>query len=170
MAILCALLVFFVANLVITITSLYDLTIRLFIRTTFLPWLDDEIRENIRMKHYFMTKAHTKDLEIFWQMFKYFRNIVADSLKIKKGNYYTNLILENEHKPKLMWKCLRERMPSKNQSNTKGIINQWPNCYSQKKYCKSLQPICHLYWSRVSRQVTPSNSLHSYQPPRYPNV
>ncbi len=65
------------------------------------------------MKHYFMKEAHTKGLEIFWQMFRYFRNLVANSLKIKKKNYYTKLILENKHKPKLMWKCLRELMPGK---------------------------------------------------------
>ncbi len=28
-----------------------------------LPWLDDEIKEDIRMKHYMMKKAYTKVLK-----------------------------------------------------------------------------------------------------------
>ncbi len=31
----------------------------------FLPWLNEEIKEDIKMKHYFEKKAHTKGLEIY---------------------------------------------------------------------------------------------------------
>ncbi len=36
-------------------------------------------------------------------------------------NYNTNFILENKHKPKLMWKCLRELMPGKIKVTPKGL-------------------------------------------------
>ncbi len=72
------------------------------------------------MKHYFLKKAHTKGLEIFWQMFKYFRNLVSNSVSVAKRNYYTCLILENKHKPKMMWKYLKELMPRKVKVSQRG--------------------------------------------------
>ncbi len=92
------------------------------VRKSFLPWIDDDIKEDIRMKHYFHKKAHAKGLEIFWQMFRHFRNVVANSLKAAKRDYYTSLILENKHKPKLMWKYLRELLPGKSKATPKGLL------------------------------------------------
>ncbi len=34
------------------------------------------------MKHYFEKKAQAKGLEIYWQMFRHFRNVVSNSLKL----------------------------------------------------------------------------------------
>ncbi len=73
----------------------------------FPPWLNEEIKEDIKMKHYFEKKAHTKGLEIHWQMFRHFGNVISNSLKIAKRDYYTGLILENKNKLKLMWKYLK---------------------------------------------------------------
>ncbi len=88
----------------------------------FLPWINDEVKEDITIKHYFMKKTNTKSLEIFWQMFKYFRNLVSNSLKVAKRNYYTGLILEYKHKPKMMWKYWKERIPGKVKVMPKGLL------------------------------------------------
>ncbi len=55
-------------------------------------------------------------------MFRHFRNVVLNSLKIAKPDYYTGMILENKNKPKLMWKCLKELMPRKSKPNLKGLL------------------------------------------------
>ncbi len=74
------------------------------------------------MKHYFLKQAHTKRLQIYWQMFRHFRNCVSNSLKAAKRNYYTGIILENKYKPRLMWKCLKELLPGKSKASPKGLL------------------------------------------------
>ncbi len=66
--------------------------------------------------------AHAKGLDIYWQMFRHFRNVVSNSFKIAKHNYYTDLILENTNKSKLMWKCLKEFLPGKVNPNLKWLL------------------------------------------------
>ncbi len=92
------------------------------VRKCFLPWLNVEIKEDIKMKHYFEKKADTKGLEIYWQMFRHFKNVVSNSLKIAKYDYYTGLILENKNKPKLMWKYLKELLPGIAKPSPKGLL------------------------------------------------
>ncbi len=73
------------------------------VRKCFLLWLNDQIKEDIRSKHNYEKKAHVKGLEIFWQMFPDFRNVVSNCRKKAKCDYYhTGIILENKNKPKLM--------------------------------------------------------------------
>ncbi len=74
------------------------------------------------MKHYFEKKAHTKDLEIYWQMFRHFRNVVSYSFKIAKRDYCAGLILENKNKPKLMWKYLKELLSGNAKPSPKGLL------------------------------------------------
>ncbi len=71
---------------------------------------------------YICTLAHTKGVEIYWQIFRHFRNVVSNSLKIAKCDYYTGLILENKNKPKLMWKYLKEMLPGNAKPNPKGLL------------------------------------------------
>ncbi len=81
--------------------------VTIWVRKCSLPWLSEDIIDNIKTKHYYEKKAHTKGLDIYWQMFRYFRNVLSNSLKIANRDYYTGMILENKNKPKLMWKCLK---------------------------------------------------------------
>ncbi len=55
-------------------------------------------------------------------MFRHFRNVVSNSLKISKCDYYTALILENKNKPKLMWKYLKELLPGNAKPSPKGLL------------------------------------------------
>ncbi len=55
-------------------------------------------------------------------MFRHFRNVVSNSLKIAKHDYYTGMILETENKPKLIRKCLKELLPRNSQHNLKGLL------------------------------------------------
>ncbi len=55
-------------------------------------------------------------------MFRHFRNRVSNFLRIAKRNYYTDMILENKFKPKLMWKCLKELLSEKSKASPKGQL------------------------------------------------
>ncbi len=55
-------------------------------------------------------------------MFRHFRNVVSNLLKIAKCDCYTGMILESKNKPKLMWKCLKELLPGQAELNLKGLL------------------------------------------------
>ena len=66
-------------------------------------------------------------------MFRHFRNVVSNSLKTAKRDYYTSLIMENNKKQKLMWKYVKELLPGKSKPSRKGVlvegqINTDPKC------------------------------------------
>ncbi len=69
------------------------------VRKTFIPRVDAEIKEEIRLKHMYHNKAQKHNLNIYWDLYKYFRNSVANMIKQARKSYYVNLILENKTKP-----------------------------------------------------------------------
>ncbi len=71
------------------------------VRKCLLPWLSEDIIDDIKTKNYYEKKAHTKSLDIYWQMFRHFRNVVSISPKIAKNDYYTGMILEKKKKTKI---------------------------------------------------------------------
>ncbi len=92
------------------------------VRKTFLPWIDADIKEEIRLKHYYQHKAKTKHLHIFWDLFKHYRNSVSNMMKSAKKTYYTDMILNNKHKPRVMWKYIRELLPGKSKTSPHGLL------------------------------------------------
>ncbi len=57
------------------------------VRTYFLPSVDIEIREQIKLKHYYQREPHNKNLPILWMMYKHFRNNVSNMLIAAKKKY-----------------------------------------------------------------------------------
>ncbi len=68
------------------------------VRTCFRPWVDTEIREQIKLKHCYQREAHNKNLQILWMMYKHFRKKISNMLKAAKKKYYTDMIIENKIK------------------------------------------------------------------------
>ncbi len=64
-------------------------------------------------------------------MFWHFRNLVSNSLKKAKCDYYTGMILENKNKPNLMWKYLRELMSGNSKPSAKSllVVSQIPRLF-----------------------------------------
>ncbi len=54
------------------------------VRTCFFRWVDTEIREQIKLKHYYQREALNKNLQILRMMYKNFRNNVSNMLKAAK--------------------------------------------------------------------------------------
>ena len=101
-------------------------------------------------------------------MFKHFRNVVSNSLKTAKRDYYTSLILENNKKQKLMWKYLKELLPGKSKSSRKGVlvegqINTDPKCKANafNKYFFSIG-------QDLASKLPPSASFTPPEPPNIP--
>ncbi len=92
------------------------------VRTCFLPWVDTEISEQIKLKHYYQNEAHNKNLQILWKMYKHFRNNVSTMLKAAKKRYHTDIIIENMTKSRMMWKFTKQLLPSKSKNVPHGIM------------------------------------------------
>ena len=85
--------------------------------------MTDEIREEIRLRDYYHKKYREKKLTIFWDLFRNFRNHVSNMLKKSKSDYYHSVILENKHKPRTLWKHLRELLPGSKGAGINGIFD-----------------------------------------------
>ena len=92
------------------------------VRKTFMPWIDQDIKNEIRLKHHYYDKAKETNLSVHWIMYKTLRNRVSNMMKRAKRIYYTNMILENKYKPQTMWKYLKELLPGKSKATPKGLI------------------------------------------------
>ncbi len=51
------------------------------VRKTFIPSIDAEIKEEIRLKHMYHNKAQKHNLNIYWDLYKYFIKSVANMIK-----------------------------------------------------------------------------------------
>ncbi len=142
------------------------------VRTCFLRWLSEDIIDDIKAKHYYEKKAHTKGLDIYWQMFMHFRNVVLNSLKIAKRYYYTGMILENKNKPKLMWKCFKELLPGKSKPNLKGLLVNGKIITNSKGIANAYNDCCTFIGNDLVSKLpphNPSNLTNSDQPSGIPS-
>ncbi len=104
-------------------------------------------------------------------MFRHFRNVVSNSLKIAKRDYYTGIILENKNKPKLMWKCLKELLPEKCNPNLKGLLVNGKSITNSKGIANPYNE----YFTSIGNDLAsklpphnPSNLTNSDQPSGIP--
>jgi hypothetical protein len=114
-----------------------------------------------------MKKAHTKGLEIFWQMFRHFRNCVSNSQKVAKRDYYTGMILENKFKPKLMWKCLRELLPGNSKSTPKGLLVNGQIITEKKPMANAFNQYFTSICKNLANKIT---SVVTFTPPNPFNI
>ncbi len=70
------------------------------------------------MKHYFLPKACTVRLQIYWKMFRHCRNC----FKLTKSCQVRLIYLESKYKPRLIWKCLKELLMGKSKASPKGLL------------------------------------------------
>ena len=43
-------------------------------------------------------------------------------IKAAKKTYYTDLIMENKQKPKILWRCIKELLPGNKKTGPKGLL------------------------------------------------
>ncbi|XP_025156900.1 uncharacterized protein LOC112589101 [Harpegnathos saltator] len=71
-------------------------------------WFSDEIRVATTRRDEAYCKAIYTNAEHDWLQFKIERNVVVKLIKVKKKEYYENMINHNKNDPKTMWKTLKE--------------------------------------------------------------
>jgi hypothetical protein len=71
-------------------------------------WFSDEIREAAARRDEAYKKARYEDTEQNWLQFKIERNTVVKLIRVKKKEYYENMIDDNKENPTNMWKALKE--------------------------------------------------------------
>lgn len=70
-------------------------------------WFDDELRESIKQRDYLYKKAcFVKNIE-YWSAYTSKRNKVTNMIRLKKREYYEQVIDRNRHNPKKMWKAIK---------------------------------------------------------------
>lgn len=100
-------------------------------------------------------------------MYRHFRNVVLNSLKTAKRDYFTGLILENKKKPKLMWRCLKELLPGKSMSSPKGVLVEGQKITDPK--CKA--NAFNKYFTSIGKELTSRLSpAASFTPPKPPEI
>lgn len=65
------------------------------IRSSTLPWLNEDIRNLIKERNFNHKKAQKSGSCIDWATYRAIRNQVVSQIRNAKRNYYTNLIEEN---------------------------------------------------------------------------
>lgn len=71
-------------------------------------WFTNEISEAAARRDVAYRKAIYNGTEQDWMQFKMERNVVVKLIRVKKKEYYENMIDLNKHDPTLMWKTLKE--------------------------------------------------------------
>ena len=75
-----------------------------------IPYVNSDVKEMIRQRHYLRAKANKMRSNILRQAYCHFRNKVNCTLKQLRKNYYTNKIEENKDNLNKTWQTLREAM------------------------------------------------------------
>ncbi|XP_077279091.1 uncharacterized protein LOC143906722 [Temnothorax americanus] len=76
-------------------------------------WIDEEVREMLRIRDRAYKKAAQSNMEKDWKEFKRRRNEAVAKIREKKRDYYEKNIDDNRNKSREMWKSLKELIGTK---------------------------------------------------------
>ena len=71
------------------------------------PWITSKIKNSMRERDYFLTKARSGKSELDWSKYRNLRNMVTREIRKAKGRYYRNLLEENLDNPSKFWKAVK---------------------------------------------------------------
>ena len=77
------------------------------IRSSALPWLNENIRNLIKERNFHHKKAQKSGSCNDWATYRAIRNQVVSQIRNAKRNYYTNLIEENKYDSVKLWNALK---------------------------------------------------------------
>ena len=63
------------------------------------PWITSKIKNSMRERDHFLTKARSSKSELDWSKYRNLRNTVTREIRKAKGRYYTNLLEKNLDNP-----------------------------------------------------------------------
>lgn len=76
------------------------------------PWLNSDIKRDMREHDYFLMKAGKTRLSENWTKHRYYRNRVTCKIKKAKEAYNRHVIIEDGHDSEAFWRTVKKRLPS----------------------------------------------------------
>ena len=143
------------------------------VRKSSMPWIDQDIKNEIRLKNEIYDKANKSDLHVCWDLYKQLRNRVSNMIKIAKKTYYTDLIIENKDKPRLMWKYLKELLPGSQKESPTGLLVDGKSVTGKKAMANIFNRFFTSIGEKLANNIpnhpacninTPDNTLPSSSP------
>ena len=64
------------------------------------PWINSEIKKEIRQRDYELKKARKSNSNEDWAIYRRTRNKVINKIRSEKEKYHRNLISDNSHNPR----------------------------------------------------------------------
>ena len=86
------------------------------------PWITSKIKNSMRERDYFLTKARSSKSELDWSKYRNLRNTVTREIRKAKGRYYRNLLEENLDNPSKFWKPVKKLVPNEKSSTKTSTI------------------------------------------------
>ena len=71
------------------------------------PWISGDVIQLMNTRDYYHKKATQTQSSVFWNRYKYMRNLVNNMLKQEKKNYVESLLSKNAGNPGALWKTLK---------------------------------------------------------------
>ena len=75
------------------------------------PWLNRDIKYDIRQRDYLVKKARKTNLSEDWKRYRCLRNRVTNKIKAAKARYNRQIIEENSGDSKAFWKTVKKIIP-----------------------------------------------------------
>ena len=94
------------------------------IRGNSLPWLDGEIIQLMRQRDRAHKIAKCSGSQNNWDVYKKLRNSVTDQIRCKKSEHFISTIEENKGNSSVMWKKLKDVLPSKQKIVPSSLLSQ----------------------------------------------
>ena len=89
-----------------------------------LPWLDGEIIKLMRQRDRAQKIAKRSGSQNNWDVYKKLRNSVTEQIRCKKSEHFISVIEENKGNSSVMWKKLKEFLPSKQKIVPSSLLSQ----------------------------------------------
>ena len=82
------------------------------IRKKACPWITKEIIDIMKERDNILKAAKRDKISTLWNTYKSLKNKVTHLMKIRKREYFSNLILRSNNNSKSVWKCLKDILPT----------------------------------------------------------
>lgn len=108
------------------------------IRSSTLPWLNENIRNLIKVRNFYHKKAQKSGFCNDWAIYRAIRNKVVSQIRYAKRNYYSNLVEENKNDSGKLWNAMKSAISSGTRSSQ--IVVDGYNITEHKMLSSHLAP------------------------------
>ena len=93
------------------------------------PWMNYSILKLIQERNYFHSKAILTQSSDYWNMYRFYKNLVTSEIRRSKSNYFLTNLNANSDNPKRLWHTLFEAVGKSSSSSP--LLDLDPNDVNQ---------------------------------------